>query len=114
MKFKKIILSISLFVSTAFAGTFNLEETKKLANQGDAKAQYELGYAYYYGEGVPENEERGIEWLLYSAKQGNADAQYELGAALYDENIKGSDKQPTVVEWLTKSANQNNADAQFF
>ncbi|NNH79028.1 sel1 repeat family protein, partial [Acinetobacter sp. ANC 5380] len=116
MNFKKKLLSLSLclFVGTAFAGNFDLKETEKLALKGEDKAQYELGYAYYYGEGVPTNEAKGIEWLKKSAQQGNAKAQYELGMALYDGNIEGSHNHPVAIEWLTKSANQNYADAQGF
>lgn len=114
MKIKKTLLALSLclYVGTAYAANFNPIETERLALKGDPKAQYELGYAYYNGEDLPENKAKGIEWLTKSAKQGDAKAQYALGVALYDENIEDSSKQPVVIEWLTKSANQNNADAQ--
>ena len=55
-----------------------LEETRVLANQGDAKAQYSLGSIYDEGDGVPEDNARAIMWYTKAANQGDEDAQYNL------------------------------------
>lgn len=43
----------------------------KAAEQGDSGAQAELGEMYFYGEGVPQDREKGIELLRLSAEQGD-------------------------------------------
>jgi len=62
------------------------------AEQGFARAQFELGGLYILGEGVEKDEAQGVEWLMKAAEQGLADAQFEIG--------------------LTKAANQRHVPAQ--
>jgi septal ring-binding cell division protein DamX len=45
-----------------------------LAQQGDAKSQYVLGYMYYYGQGVETNTELAKEWIAKAAEQGHEKA----------------------------------------
>ena len=47
---------------------------QKAANQGDADAQYNVGYMYYQGQGVAKNFAKAIEWFKKAASQGNEDA----------------------------------------
>src|ERR1700704_3745860 len=49
------------------------------AEQGDARAQYNLGLMYYYGDGVMEDHGEAIKWLRLAAEQGFAAAQDRLG-----------------------------------
>jgi cell division septation protein DedD len=51
-----------------FGRSFRL--TEALAYQGDAKAEYTLGYMYYYGIGAPANKALGKAWIRRSAEQG--------------------------------------------
>jgi TPR repeat protein len=44
------------------------------ANQGYAKAQYNLGVGYYNGCGVQKNLELAVKWWTLSANQENANA----------------------------------------
>ncbi len=55
------------------------QKYRTFAEQGDARAQYHLGYLYYSGIGVPQNDRKAGEWFLKAARQGNASAQYHLG-----------------------------------
>ena len=57
----------------------SFEETKRLAEQGYARAQYDLGVMYDEGDGVPENDVEAVRWFRLAAEQGNALAQYNLG-----------------------------------
>jgi TPR repeat protein len=52
---------------------------RPLAEQGDAIAQYNLGYMYAHGQGVAENDTEAIKWLYKAAEQGYAAAYYSLG-----------------------------------
>ncbi|WP_281269548.1 tetratricopeptide repeat protein [Psychrobacter sp. SZ93C1] len=46
---------------------------EKVANQGDAKAQYNLGLMYDAGLGVRQNSETAKEWFGKSCDNGNQD-----------------------------------------
>jgi hypothetical protein len=48
-----------------------IEFQTKQAEAGSPQFQYEVGIRYLKGDGVLQNEERGRNWLLKSAKQGN-------------------------------------------
>ncbi len=54
------------------------ELLKKLAEQGDSQAQYNLGAMYENGEGTEENIEQAKYWYKKSADQGNEDAKEAL------------------------------------
>ena len=47
---------------------------RKAAEQGNDDAQYELGRAYYYGNGVEEDDAEAVKWYKKAAEQGNSDA----------------------------------------
>lgn len=40
-----------------------------LATDGNAEAQYAVGYMYYYGLGVPQDTDSGFFWIKRSADQ---------------------------------------------
>ncbi|MEO5350291.1 MAG: hypothetical protein H7836_11675 [Magnetococcus sp. YQC-3] len=54
---------------------------KKSAGQGNAHAQYQLGMAYFAGEGVFQSYEKGVQWLKKAAAQGDARAKLQIGRA---------------------------------
>src|SRR5437899_1630850 len=49
------------------------------AEQGDAKAQFRLGYIYYQGKGVPQDYTEAVRWYRKAADQGDTRAQLALG-----------------------------------
>ena len=49
----------------------DLTETRRLAEQGDADAQYNLGYRYVTGIGVPQDRAEAVRWLRLAADQGH-------------------------------------------
>lgn len=57
-----------------------LPELQKLADRGDANAQWQMGVRYHNGEGVPQDDALAFHWFLRAAEQGNVDAQATLGA----------------------------------
>ena len=93
---KRIILTLCLTISLAcgsFGGDFQkgldaaqrgdyttaLKEWTSLAEQGDAKAQFNVGIMYDNGQGVLQDYKTAAKWYILSAEQGNAEAQYNLG-----------------------------------
>ena len=51
---------------------------RKSAEQGYPRAEYDLGYMYYYGLGVRQNRAEAIRLFEEAAAQGNEDAKRAL------------------------------------
>ena len=120
-----LVLGISLLFASggvAYAQDFNkgleaydkgdyataLREWSALAEQGHAKAQYNLGLMYGNGKGVTQDYKEAVKWFRKSAEQGHAAAQYSLGV-MYGN----AQDYKEAVKWYRKSAEQGNAMAQF-
>jgi TPR repeat protein len=48
---------------------------QKAADQGDAKAQFNLGVKYAFGKGVLKDYKQSVYWYQKAADQGDAKAQ---------------------------------------
>ena len=81
------------------------------SSQGYVKAQYNLGFMYANGRGVPENDAEAVKWYRKAADQGYAKAQYNLGL-MYDNGRGVSKNDAEAVKWYKKAAEQGYADAQ--
>ncbi len=66
--------------SNFIAGKYQLAFQQLIvpAEQGNASAQYAVGYMYYYGKGTQRNKTLGMKWIQRSAKQGYRPAQKSL------------------------------------
>ena len=42
----------------------DIKQMKERSTGGDAEAQFQLGYRYYHGGGVPKNIRKAEEWYL--------------------------------------------------
>ncbi|MBQ7733048.1 MAG: sel1 repeat family protein [Synergistaceae bacterium] len=58
----------------AFADV-DFQEVKRLAEQGDAKAQYNLALMYGKGEGVTQDYYEAVRWYRKATQQGHVNAQ---------------------------------------
>jgi TPR repeat protein len=81
------------------------------AEQGNAKAQSELGEMYAYGQGVAQDYKTAVKWYTLAAEQGNASAQYNLGV-MYHKGQGVAQDYKTAVKWFTLAAEQGDAFAQ--
>ena len=82
------------------------------ANAGDAGAQNYLGFAYFNGQGVPQDYAQAAAWFRKAAEQGDADAQFNLGMMYYNgQGVPQDDAQ--AAAWYRKAADQGYANAQF-
>lgn len=52
-----------------------IEQTQAAAKQGDAAAQFDLGFMYYFGRGFKCSEKQAAKWFKKAAEQGHVDAQ---------------------------------------
>ena len=66
---------------------------RKLAEQGLAVAQYNVGLFYQTGQGVAQNYTEAMRWYRKAAEQGNVDAQFNLG----DMYVFGNGVSPVCV-----------------
>ena len=100
---------------TAFnAGDFvtALQEWRPLAEQGNAGAQYGLGYMYYIGQGIPEDHKEAMKWYLKAAEQGYANSQNSLGAMYENGNGVLHDNVLAHMWYNIGSANGNELGSQ--
>ena len=108
---KNILLGLMVFcLGIVWGGETTPTALRKSAEQGDAKAQYQLGLCYAKGEGVKADAEKAVYWYQKAAEQGNATAQRLLGVCYFEG--KGIEKNLTQAQyWLELAAAQNDTDA---
>jgi len=130
MKFSKklitsVILGFSLtsFHYTAWADTLDQGVTAykqgdyqtafkfwlPLAEQGNVRAQFNLGVMYEVGRGVKQDYFEAVKWFRKAAEQGVARAQLNLGVHYYQGHGVRQDK-GQAKEWFGKAC--DNGDQQ--
>jgi len=83
----------------------------KSAEKGDPEAQYKLGAAYSFGNGLPKNDIKSVEWLTRAAQQGQSEAQFELGLHyLNGEGVESSEIE--AYQWWSIAADKGHIRAQ--
>ncbi len=88
-----------------------LSETHRLAEEGDADAQCNLGYAYEHGQGVTQDYVVAVRWYRRAAEQGHAEAQFQLGL-MYGSGVGVVADFAEAERWYRKAADQGHAEAQ--
>ena len=78
---------------------------------GHPQSQYELGVAFYTGEGVAENEEEAVRLFKLGAQQHHAAACYMLGDCLLDGVGVELDR-ATALEWLVLASELGHRGAR--
>ena len=81
---KRIVMAIGILFSMCTFGEqhFNIAETKKAAEQGVAKAQYNLALCYAKGNGVAKDKAEAVKWFRKAAEQGHEKASEALDLLL--------------------------------
>jgi hypothetical protein len=82
------------------------------AEDGDAKAQYQVGVAYLRGEGTAPDLTLAYKWIEKSAAQGYAEAQYALGH-MHQSGRGALQSFPLAFKWYEQAAQQDHAEAQY-
>jgi len=89
-----------------------LAQITKMAQDGDAVAQYQLARLYRNGVGVTKNEAEALAWFTKSANQNYAPAQSTLGT-IYRFGLLGTTQDTQkAIEWYQKAADQQFPPAQ--
>lgn len=97
-------------------GDRRIEDVQKDAEQGDAHAQFNLGWMYdnrYLGvPPVGQDYVEAAKWYLKAAEVGYAAAQFNLGS-MYDMGEGVGQDYAEAAKWYCKAAEQGLAPAQF-
>ena len=109
---RKIVTLCAVLLATAalvFAQTDDFATTRRKAEAGDAKSQFDLASAYSQGIGVAKDPAKGIEWLKKSAQQNYPGAQVVLGY-MYQKGIEMEKDPFEAAKWYKKAARQGDKD----
>jgi hypothetical protein len=92
-------------VQAYIAGDYakSMAEFKPLAESGDAKAQYYMGFLYHHGYGVKRDEAQASKWFRMAADQGEWQSQYYLGV-IYEKGVGLKQDLPAAHMWLSLAA----------
>lgn len=98
--------------SSADIPTEYCDELVKLAEDGNAEAQYSLATVYANGDGVAQSDIEAAKWCRKAAEQGYPVAQCNLGVFyVIGRGIPQSYSE--AAKWYRKAADQGIASAQF-
>src|SRR5439155_330488 len=81
------------------------------AEQGDAKAQSDLGHKYFHGNGVPQDYAEAARWYRKAADQGYAKAQYAVGY-MYSQGKGVPRDYAEAARWYRRAAKQGDEYAR--
>ena len=100
-------------LAAAQAGDFAtaLQEWTPLAEAGVALAQYNLGWMYDNGQGVPQDYAEAVKLYRLAADQGVASAQYNIGW-MYSNGQGVPQDYAEALKWYRLAADQGKAKAQ--
>jgi len=87
-------------------------EWTPVAEDGNARAQYNLGWMNANGKGTAQDFKEAIKWYKKSAELGNVNAQYNL-ANLYLRGQGAAQDDKLAFSWFIKAAEQGDAPAQY-
>jgi hypothetical protein len=77
------------------------------AENGDAKAQFELGLAYRTGKNVAQDPEKAVYWYRKAANQNNPGAYYQLGN-MYENGFGVEKDIDEAHKWYSRGAELGN------
>ena len=108
----KLFLIISILcvaiigvADASFNGVADFERLRKVAEKGDAQAQFNIGLRYYSGKGVTKDIVEAARWFRKAAEQGNAFAQHSLGNC-YSRGSGVAKDLDEADKWYRKAAEQ--------
>ena len=99
--------------SAVAADIEDIAKWERLAQHGDAQAQYALGTYYLESQDTLDNYALARRWFGQAAERGLAVAQYALGR-MHREGLGGDADEQAALRWLQPAADQGHARAQYF
>lgn len=83
----------------------DIQSLSKMAEEGDPRAQLQLGNRFSSGAGVPQDLTEAAKWFRAAAEQGQPDAAYNL--AMMYESGHGVNEDPEEAQKWYQMYNQN-------
>lgn len=85
------------------------------ANQGLAKAQLSVGYAYHNGLGVKKDQVQAVHWYALAAAQGDSTAEFNLGMCYHHGEVLQSDdtekNRAAAIKWFSLALSHGHESA---
>ena len=89
-----------------------LKLARPLADEGNARAESIVGFAYYRGRGVTHDDAEAAKWFHRAAEQGDAPSRFTLGV-MYGEGRGVPQDFAEAARWYRLAAEQGDAQAQY-
>lgn len=83
-----------------------------LAEDGDPRAQTNLGLLYSRGLGVPKDGQKALAWFEKAAQQGYPTAEYNL-ATIFAKGLEVEKDQSIATTWYLQAAEHGHVRSQF-
>lgn len=110
---QKMMAFVAIFLAAlAYVDADPFGEIQGKAAEGDARAQYQLGWMYETGSGLARQESVAAKWYKLSANQGYADSQYRLALLYYYGNGVAINHRE-AFKWALKAAEQGLPEAEY-
>ena len=92
--------------------TEEIQHLRHQAEQGNAEAQFKLGWMYRKGKDVPKNNAEALKWHWLAAEQGYIAAQYSVGwiYSRGEDNFPQDDTE--ALKWYWLAAEQGHGEAR--
>ncbi len=88
------------------------EELERLAERGDAHAQYLMGQLYRDGPLLILDSQKAKRWFIQAAEHGLPEAQYALGKLFLSDDMEVRDPDEGI-RWLEQAARNGNSYAAY-
>jgi len=85
-----------------------IEYLSKAVKAKSLTARFNLGMAYYNGDGVGKDSSKAVQWLALAEKQNFAEAQYVLGRMYFEGDDLIRKDQAKGLYYLKKASAQNH------
>ena len=89
-----------------------MEALERLAERGDAHAQYLLGQLYRDDPLLIPDSQKAKDWFTQAAEHGLSEAQYALGKLLLSEDMEVRDPEEGI-RWLKEAAENGSQWATY-
>jgi len=106
-----LIIFPSVHAGSCFGKPGDFDDCLIKAKQGDARAQYALGWIYRGNKDIPndvaQDYEESVKWYRKAAEQGHAQAQAWLGV-MYNLGLGVNRDYKAAAKWYRKAADQSD------
>lgn len=84
----------------------------KLAKDGNADAQHNIGWMYHNGYGMAINDNRAEHWWVQAAQQDHVEAQFDLGQLYYLGGVQLKRDHEKAIGYLFPAAVSDHEEAR--